>query len=383
VGWLTPSLAAMNTPHTPSRTRSPSTCRGKCARGDLSQLRICSRFSFASALTTSTSTVTTFVTLPTGYFQANIAGWRGSGGGGGGGGSRDHGARVRCPWAAGLHLGAPRPPPRGGNGSRRRLPPPLAALRRAGASIAIDRRRQLVSSVGRREIAEVREVIRPYVRVTPVVEVRGADFGLTDFPIVLKLELLQHSGSFKTRGAFTNLLTRKIPAAGVVAASGGNHGAAVAFAAMRLGVPAKIFLPTVSSAAKVARIRAYGAELAIVGDRYADALAASEAWTERSAALPVHAYDQTETLLGQGTLGMEFAEQAALDTVLVSVGGGGLLGGVAAWFAGAVKVVGVEPESAPTLTEALKAGRPVDAPAGGIAADALAPRPPPPLMFPI
>ena len=200
---------------------------------------------------------------------------------------------------------------------------------------------------------------------------------------MLKLELLQHSGSFKARGAFANLLTRTIPAAGVVAASGGNHGAAVAYAAMRLGVPAKIFVPTVSSAAKVARIRAYGADLAIVGDRYAEALAASEAWREKTAALPVHAYDQTETLLGQGTLGMEFAEQATVDTVLVSVGGGGLLGGVAAWYAGAVKVVGVEPESAPTLTEALKAGRPVDAPAGGIAADSLAPRRVGELMFPI
>jgi threonine dehydratase len=237
--------------------------------------------------------------------------------------------------------------------------------------------------VGPREIAEVREIIRPYVRVTPVVEVRGKDFGLADFPIVLKLELLQHSGSFKARGAFTNLLTRKIPAVGVVAASGGNHGAAVAYAAMRLGVPAKIFVPTVTSAAKVARIRAYGAELAIVGDLYADALVASEAWIAQTAALPLHAYDQSETLLGQGTLGMELAEQATVDTVLVSVGGGGLIGGVAAWFAGSVKVVGVEPELAPTLTEALKAGRPVDAPAGGIAADSLAPRRVGELMFPI
>ena len=237
--------------------------------------------------------------------------------------------------------------------------------------------------VGPREIAEVREIIRPYVRVTPVVEVRGKDFGSADFPIVLKLELLQHSGSFKARGAFTNLLTRKIPAVGVVAASGGNHGAAVAYAAMRLGVPAKIFVPTVTSPAKVARIRAYGAELAIVGDLYADALAASEAWIAQTAALPLHAYDQTETLLGQGTLGMELAEQATVDTVLVSVGGGGLIGGVAAWFAGSVKVVGVEPELAPTLTEALKAGRPVDAPAGGIAADSLAPRRVGELMFPI
>ena len=246
----------------------------------------------------------------------------------------------------------------------------------------------MASGVGRRGIdragiERVGEVIRPYVRVTPVVEVRGGEFGLGEFTITLKLELLQHSGSFKARGAFTNLLTREIPAAGVVAASGGNHGAAVAYAAMRLGVPAKIFVPTVSSAAKVERIRAYGADLAIVGDRYADALAASEAWAARTGALAVHAYDQLETLLGQGTLGMELAGQASLDTVLVSVGGGGLLGGVAAWYAGKLKVIGVEPESAPTLTEALKAGRPVDAPAGGIAADSLAPRKVGELMFPI
>jgi len=220
--------------------------------------------------------------------------------------------------------------------------------------------------IGKAEIEKTREVIRPYVRVTPVLGVSGKDFGLGEFPITLKLELLQHSGSFKVRGAFTNLLTRAIPAAGVVAASGGNHGTAVAYAAMRLGARVRIFVPTVSSPAKIARIRAYGA-----------------AWVERTGALVVHAYDQVETLLGQGTLAMELAEQAPLDTVLVSVGGGGLIGGIAAWYAGKVDVVGVEPESAPTLTEALKAGRPVDAPAGGIAADSLAPRRVGELMFPI
>ncbi|PYN43657.1 MAG: threonine dehydratase [Candidatus Rokuibacteriota bacterium] len=237
--------------------------------------------------------------------------------------------------------------------------------------------------IGKAEIEKTREVIRPYVRVTPVLGVSGKDFGLGEFPITLKLELLQHSGSFKVRGAFTNLLTRAIPAAGVVAASGGNHGTAVAYAAMRLGARARIFVPTVSSPAKIARIRAYGAELEVGGALYADALAASNAWVERTGALVVHAYDQVETLLGQGTLAMELAEQAPLDTVLVSVGGGGLIGGIAAWYAGKVDVVGVEPESAPTLTEALKAGRPVDAPAGGIAADSLAPRRVGELMFPI
>jgi len=240
-----------------------------------------------------------------------------------------------------------------------------------------------VSGVGRREIERVREAIRPYVRVTPVVTVSGGDFGLAGFPITLKLELLQHSGSFKARGAFANLLMRKIPEAGVVAASGGNHGAAVAYAAMRLAIRAKIFVPTVAAPAKIARIRAYGADLDVGGERYADALAASTAWVERTGALPVHAFDQLETLLGQGTLGMELSEQAPLDTVLVSVGGGGLIGGIAAWYAGRTRVIGVEPESAPTLTEALKAGRPVDAPAGGIAADSLAPRKVGELMFPI
>jgi len=237
--------------------------------------------------------------------------------------------------------------------------------------------------IGKAEIEKTREVIRPYVRVTPVLGVNGTDFGLGDFPLTLKLELLQHSGSFKVRGAFTNLLTRAIPAAGVVAASGGNHGVAVAYAAMRLGVRARIFVPTVSSPAKMARIRACGAELEVGGALYADALAASNAWVERTGALVVHAYDQVETLLGQATLAMELAEQAPLDTVLVSVGGGGLIGGIAAWYAGTVDVVGVEPTSAPTLTEALKAGRPVDAPAGGIAADSLAPRRVGELMFPI
>ena len=240
------------------------------------------------------------------------------------------------------------------------------------------------SQVDRKSIEMVAAAIAPYVRVTPIVELDGADFGLAPFPLVLKLELLQHSGSFKARGAFANLLTRLVPDAGVVAASGGNHGAAVAFAAMRRGVRAKIFVPTVSSPAKIQRIRSYGADLVVTGDRYADALAASEAWAARSSALAVHAYDQLETLLGQGTLGRELAAQAgALDTLLVSVGGGGLIGGIAGWYAGALKIVGVEPEAAPTLTHALRAGEPVDAPAGGIAADSLAPRRVGQLMFPL
>ncbi len=214
-----------------------------------------------------------------------------------------------------------------------------------------------------------------HIRQTPVVRIDGGDVRLTCGEVLLKLEQLQHSGSFKARGAFVNLLTREVPRAGVVAASGGNHGAAVAYAAMRLGVPAKIFVPTISSPTKIQRIREYGADLVVGGDRYADAFAASQAWATQTGALVVHAFDQPETLLGQGTIGLELDKQgAALDTLLVPVGGGGLIGGIAAWYAGRIRVVGVEPELAPTLTKALAAGRPVDADAGGIAADSLAPR---------
>jgi threonine dehydratase len=233
-------------------------------------------------------------------------------------------------------------------------------------------------------IGRTYQTIRPHIRRTPVVDVDGVDFGLDGGSLVLKLELLQHAGSFKTRGAFTNLLTREIPAAGVVAASGGNHGAAVAFAAMKLGKPARIFVPRVSSPSKIERIRGYGADLVVTGDRYDDALAASREWADESGALAVHAYEQTETLLGQGTVGLEFEEQDPnLDALLVAVGGGGLIGGIAAWYAGRTKIVGVEPEAAPTLTRAFAAGRPVDAEAGGIAADSLAPKRVGELMFPI
>lgn len=238
--------------------------------------------------------------------------------------------------------------------------------------------------VAREAIARTYALIRPYIRRTPTIEVDGADFGLAGVRLVLKLELMQHSGSFKARGAFTNLLMRQVPPAGVVAASGGNHGAAVAYAAMRLGKPARIFVPAVASQAKLDRIRGYGADLVVTGDRYADALAASEEWAAQSGALPVHAYEQVETLLGQGTVGLEFEEQdPALDAVLVAVGGGGLIGGIAAWYDSRTKVVGVEPELAPTLYRAMAAGEPVDAPAGGIAADSLAPRRVGSIMFPL
>src|SRR6202000_3374519 len=159
--------------------------------------------------------------------------------------------------------------------------------------------------------------------------------------LMLKLELLQHGGSFKARGAFANLLTRAVPAAGVVAASGGNHGVAVSYAAMKLGIRAKIFVPSVASQEKVDRIRANGAELVIGGERYADAQAASEIWRAESGAMMVHPYDQDETMLGQGSVGLEFEEQAPeLDTLLVAVGGGGLIRGGVGWGAGENNTVG-------------------------------------------
>jgi len=219
--------------------------------------------------------------------------------------------------------------------------------------------------------------IGPYLRRTPVVEL---DLG---GPVTLKLEQLQCAGSFKARGAFTNLLLRDVPTAGVAAASGGNHGVAVAYAAHRLGIPARIFVPTVSSSAKIERIRQL-ADLEVVGDRYADALEAAERWIAASGAMSVHAYDHRHTILGQATLALELDEQAGpVDTVLVPVGGGGLIAGVASYFAGGVRVIGVEPDGAPTLARARAAGAPVDAPAGSIAVDALAPRRVGDVVFPI
>ena len=243
----------------------------------------------------------------------------------------------------------------------------------------------MVPTLSQSDIAHVHDVIRPYIRHTPILSANGSDVGLEPFPLTLKLEFLQHSGSFKVRGAFTNLLKRQVPASGVAAASGGNHGAAVAYAAMRLGVPAKIFVPNVTPTAKVDCIRAYGASVAVGGERYADALDACDRYVVESQALSIHAYDQLETLLGQGTLARELDNQVPdAATVIVAVGGGGFIGGVASWYAGQqTRVIGVEPVGAPTLTEALKAGKPVDAPAGSVAVDSLAPRQVGQLMFPI
>ena len=249
--------------------------------------------------------------------------------------------------------------------------------------------RETIEQITPARIAEVERLIRPHVRTTPVIETSGTDFGLPIGRLSLKLELHQHTGSFKPRGAFANLLSHAVPKAGVVAASGGNHGLAVAFAARALGVPATIFVPTVTAPVKVAKIRSYGAQLVVGGDLYADALEASRRHADASGALQIHAYDAVETLLGQGTVGLELDRQAPdLDTILVAVGGGGLIGGVASYFSDrtsrrAVTIIGVEPESAPTLTHALRAGHPVDSPAGGVAADSLAPKRVGDLMFPI
>ncbi len=243
---------------------------------------------------------------------------------------------------------------------------------------------QRAIQIAREHIAAAERTIRPYIRRTPLVELDASEFGMASCRVLFKLELLQHSGSFKARGAFANLLLRDVPKAGVIAASGGNHGAAVAYAARQLGVPATIFVPSISSAAKLERIRDYDAELVVGGERYADALAISEAHAAATGAMRVHAYDQVETLLGQGTIGLELeADAPNVDSLLVAVGGGGLIGGIAAWYTGRTKIIAVESDKAPTLHAAFAAGEPVDAPAGGIAADSLAPKRVGQLMFPI
>lgn len=243
----------------------------------------------------------------------------------------------------------------------------------------------MTTKIDRPRIESIYAAIAAYLRRTPLLQIDGADVGLRDSMLALKLEALQVSGSFKARGAFSNLVTRAIPPGGVAAASGGNHGAAVAYAAMRRGVNAKIFVPSVSSPTKVEKIRSYGADLTIVGERYADTVGACERYCAETGALNVHAFDQTETMLGTGTIGLEIEQQfPEVQTVLAGVGGGGLIGGIASWFAASnVRVIGVEPEGAPTMTRALDAGEPVDAPAGSIASDSLAPARIGTLVFPI
>jgi len=218
------------------------------------------------------------------------------------------------------------------------------------------------------EITAAATRIRPHVRRTPSLRLDLPGFG----PVEMKLEQLQHTGSFKARGAFNTLLAGPVPKAGVVAASGGNHGAAVAYAAHSLGHPAKIFVPEFAGPAKIALIRAQGAELEVVPGVYADALARAEAHAAATGAMQIHAYDAPATVAGQGTLALEWEEQGLeADSVLIAVGGGGLIGGALAWLGGRRKVVAVEPELAPTLNRALAQGPDTQVSVGGVAANAL------------
>jgi len=237
--------------------------------------------------------------------------------------------------------------------------------------------------ISRTEIQDAGRRIATHVRRTPVIALEERAFGI-DAKIFFKLEYFQHTGSFKPRGAFNCMLTSSIPAAGVIAASGGNHGAAVAYAAHKLGHRAEIFVPAITPANKLERLRDYGADVNITGNNYAEALAASKERAAATAAVAIHAYDDERVLAGQGTLGMELEEQVrGLDSVLIAVGGGGLIGGVAAWYHQRVRVISVEPERAPTLQKALAAAQPVDVEVGGVAADSLGARRAGELMFPI
>jgi threonine dehydratase len=228
-------------------------------------------------------------------------------------------------------------------------------------------------TITRAEIEAAHARIAPYIRRTPVLKL-GSAFG-HDGRVSLKLEFLQHAGSFKTRGAFNTLLSMEVPAAGVAAASGGNHGAAVAYAAKQLGVRARIFVPEISSPAKIAVIRSHGAEVVIGGARYADAQAACDLYVAEAGALRVHPFAAEGTMIGQGTAALEWEQdEPDLDTVLVAVGGGGLISGIASWWAGRVKVVGVEPEGSRALHAALQAGGPVDVDVDSVAADSLGAR---------
>jgi len=228
-----------------------------------------------------------------------------------------------------------------------------------------------MNEVTRADIMAAVRRIGPYVRRTPVIDLEVGAFGV-DARLTLKLELLQHGGSFKARGAFNRVLAAAVPPAGVIAASGGNHAIAVAHAARRLGYRAEIFVPVVCPPVKVELLRHLGAEVTQFGAVYAEAFAACQARAEITGALLVHAYNQPEVVAGQGMVGWEFAVQSSdLDTVLVAVGGGGLIAGVAAWYAGAARVIGVEPERSPALTRALEAGEPVDVTVGGVAVDSL------------
>src|SRR6266851_4898244 len=224
--------------------------------------------------------------------------------------------------------------------------------------------------IGRSDVEAAWRLIQPHVRRTPAIDLPAGMFGVSS-PLALKLESLQVSGSFKGRGAFHKLLASKVPAAGIIAASGGNHGAAAAYAARALGYKAEIFVPTIASPAKVARLKSYGAVVHQIGAVYAEARAASEKRAAETGALTVPAYDDAVVFAGAGSVALEFAEQARFDTLLVAVGGGGLIAGCAAAIGAATRIVAVETEGTPTLYEARRAGKPVDVAISGIAADAL------------
>lgn len=223
-------------------------------------------------------------------------------------------------------------------------------------------------------VADAFNRIRGHVRETPIVRIDSVEVG-NGAPLTIKLEHLQHSGSFKARGAFNAMLVAPVPDVGVIAASGGNHGAAVAFAAARLGHRAEIFVPQTAPNVKVQRLLSYGAVVQKHGEVYAEALAASQERARITGAHVLHAYDQPEIVAGQGTAFAELSRQdPQLETILVAVGGGGLISGALAWYAGKARVVAVEPQGAPTLFRALEAGRTVDVETGGVAADALGAR---------
>lgn len=222
------------------------------------------------------------------------------------------------------------------------------------------------------EIVAAHARITPHIRRTPVIEVSLPGLG---YPVQLKLEQMQHTGSFKARGAFNTLLSGPVPAAGVVAASGGNHGAAVAFAARALGHRAKVFVPELAGPAKIALIRDCGADLSVVPGVYANALAAARAHEAETGAMQIHAYDAPTTVAGQGTCFAEWEDQGLnADSVLIAVGGGGLIGGAAAWFGTRRRIIAVEPENAPTLNRALADGPDVEVEVSGVAVNALGAR---------
>ncbi|MEY4652035.1 MAG: hypothetical protein RI884_616 [Pseudomonadota bacterium] len=217
---------------------------------------------------------------------------------------------------------------------------------------------------------------RVFLRETPLWQLPGAALGVDCAEVWLKLEHLQVGGSFKARGMYNRLLANAVPASGVIIASGGNAGIATAAAAQALGVRCEVFVPTVSPPAKQAKLRDLGAQVVVTGAVYAEAYQACLARQQETGALLTHAYDQPEVVAGAGTLAQEMQVQAGAcpDSVLVSVGGGGLIGGIAAWFEDRTRVVALEPERAPTLYRARAAGQPVDVDVSGIAADSLGAR---------